>query len=80
MDHETLLVMLTRPKLTAIRDQLDSLLDEAVRHRRRVGDGVRRLVVAFASTGCSTRAKSSPVVAIGTGYAFCGRPASIEQA
>jgi DNA replication protein DnaC len=31
MDHETLLAMLTRLKLTAIRDQLDSLLDEAAR-------------------------------------------------
>jgi DNA replication protein DnaC len=29
IDHETLLSMLTRLKLTAIRDQLDSLLDEA---------------------------------------------------
>ena len=29
IDHETLLSMLTRLKLTAIRDQLDTLLDEA---------------------------------------------------
>jgi len=30
-DHEALILMLTRLKLTAIRDQLDSLLDEAAR-------------------------------------------------
>src|SRR5512132_2844722 len=32
IDHETLLSMLTRLKLTAIRDQLDTLLDEAAGH------------------------------------------------
>jgi DNA replication protein DnaC len=32
VDHETLLGMLTRLKLTAIRDQLDTLLDEAAGH------------------------------------------------
>jgi DNA replication protein DnaC len=31
VDHEALIEMLTRLKLTAIRDQLDSLLDEAAR-------------------------------------------------
>ena len=31
MDHEHLLAMLTRLKLTAIRDQLDNLLEEAAR-------------------------------------------------
>jgi DNA replication protein DnaC len=31
LDHDTLIGMLTRLKLTAIRDQLDSLLDEAAR-------------------------------------------------
>jgi hypothetical protein len=31
VDHEALLAMLTRLKLTGIRDQLDSLLDEAAR-------------------------------------------------
>ena len=31
IDHETLIAWLTRLKLTAIRDQLDSLLDEAAR-------------------------------------------------
>jgi DNA replication protein DnaC len=31
VDHETLVDMLTRLKLTAIRDQLDTLLDEAAR-------------------------------------------------
>lgn len=29
VDHDTLLGMLSRLKLTAIRDQLDTLLDEA---------------------------------------------------
>ena len=29
VDHETLAGWLTRPQLTAIRDQLDNLLDEA---------------------------------------------------
>jgi hypothetical protein len=31
VDHDHLTVMLNRLKLTAIRDQLDSLVDEAVR-------------------------------------------------
>ena len=31
VDHETLIAMLDRLKLTAIRDQLDTLLDEAAR-------------------------------------------------
>jgi hypothetical protein len=31
VDHEALVAMLTRLKLTAIRDGLDSLLDEAAR-------------------------------------------------
>jgi DNA replication protein DnaC len=31
VDHEALLAMLTRLKLTAIRDGLDTLLDEAAR-------------------------------------------------
>lgn len=31
IDHETLVAMLDRLKLTAIRDQLDTLLDEAAR-------------------------------------------------
>jgi hypothetical protein len=31
LDHDNLIGMLTRMKLTAIRDQLDSLLDEAAR-------------------------------------------------
>lgn len=31
VDHETLVAMLDRLKLTAIRDQLDTLLDEAAR-------------------------------------------------
>jgi hypothetical protein len=33
IDHETLVAMLDRLKLTAIRDQLDSLLDEAARSK-----------------------------------------------
>jgi hypothetical protein len=31
IDHDALVEMLTRLKLTAIRDQLDTLLDEAAR-------------------------------------------------
>ena len=31
IDHEALIAMLDRLKLTAIRDQLDTLLDEAAR-------------------------------------------------
>jgi IstB-like ATP binding protein len=31
VDHDTLIAMLDRLKLTAIRDQLDALLDEAAR-------------------------------------------------
>ena len=31
VDHEYLIAMLNRLKLTALRDQLDSLLDEAAR-------------------------------------------------
>ena len=31
IDHDALIEMLTRLKLTAIRDQLDNLLDEAAR-------------------------------------------------
>lgn len=33
IDHETLVAMLNRLKLTAIRDQLDTLLDEAARSK-----------------------------------------------
>jgi hypothetical protein len=33
IDHETLVTMLDRLKLTAIRDQLDGLLDEAARSK-----------------------------------------------
>ena len=34
VDHEALVTMLDRLKLTAIRDQLDTLLDEAARSER----------------------------------------------
>ena len=42
VDHDELLDMLSRLKLTAIRDQLDSLLDEAARR-----DLTLREAVAF---------------------------------
>jgi hypothetical protein len=42
VDHEALLAMLTRLKLTAIRDGLDTLLDEAARQ-----DLTLREAVAF---------------------------------
>ena len=39
-DHDALLEMLTRLKLTAIRDQLDSLLDEAARRQLTLREAV----------------------------------------
>lgn len=39
-DHDALLEMLTRLKLTAIRDQLDSLLDEATRRQLTLREAV----------------------------------------
>jgi DNA replication protein DnaC len=40
LDHDTLIGMLTRLKLTAIRDQLDSLLDEAARRELTLREAV----------------------------------------
>ncbi|WP_437360779.1 hypothetical protein [Inquilinus limosus] len=40
VDHDELLDMLTRLKLTAIRDQLDSLLDEAARRELTLREAV----------------------------------------
>jgi DNA replication protein DnaC len=40
IDHDALLEMLTRLKLTAIRDQLDSLLDEAARQEMTLREAV----------------------------------------
>jgi DNA replication protein DnaC len=40
VDHDTLIDMLTRLKLTAIRDQLDSLLDEAARRELTLREAV----------------------------------------
>ena len=40
IDHEALIEMLTRLKLTAIRDQLDSLLDEAARREMNLREAV----------------------------------------
>ena len=40
LDHDTLVAMLTRLKLTAIRDQLDSLLDEAARRELTLREAV----------------------------------------
>jgi DNA replication protein DnaC len=44
MDHEGLLRMLTRLKLTAIRDQLDNLLDEAARRELSLREALAFLV------------------------------------
>src|SRR3546814_8136150 len=40
LDHEALIGMLTRLKLTAIRDQLDNLLDEASRRELTLREAV----------------------------------------
>jgi hypothetical protein len=42
--HESLLGALTRLKLTAIRDQLDSLLDEAAKRELTLGEALAFLV------------------------------------
>jgi hypothetical protein len=39
LDHESLAGSLTRLKLTAIRDQLDSLLDEAAKRELTLREG-----------------------------------------
>jgi DNA replication protein DnaC len=44
VDHETLTLWLTRLKLTAIRDQLDSLLDEAARRELTLREALAFLV------------------------------------
>ena len=44
MDHEHLTDMLTRLKLTAIRDQFDNLLDEAARADMSLREAVTMLV------------------------------------
>ena len=44
LDHDTLLDALTRLKLTAIRDQLDNLLDEAARNELNLREGFAFLV------------------------------------
>lgn len=46
VDHEALLAMLTRLKLTAIRDQLDSLLDEASRRELSLREALAFLCAA----------------------------------
>ena len=40
MDQDPLIAMLTRLKLTAIRDQLDSLIDEAARRDLTIREAV----------------------------------------
>jgi len=42
-DHDHLAAMLTRLKLTAVRDQLDSLLDEAARRELTIREGLMLL-------------------------------------
>jgi DNA replication protein DnaC len=44
IDHETLVAMLDRLKLTAIRDQLDSLLDEAARSKMTLREALAFLI------------------------------------
>jgi DNA replication protein DnaC len=44
LDHETLLTRLTRLKLTLVRDQLDSLLDEAARRQMTLRETLAFLV------------------------------------
>ena len=44
VDHESLAGSLTRLKLTAIRDQLDSLLDEAAKRELTPGEALAFLV------------------------------------
>ena len=44
VDHETLLGWLTRLKLTAIRDQLDSLLDEAAEKKLTLREALAFLI------------------------------------
>ena len=44
IDHETLVAQLDRLKLTAIRDQLDSLLDEAARSEMTLREALAFLV------------------------------------
>jgi DNA replication protein DnaC len=44
IDHESLLTALARLKLTAIRDQLDSLLDEAARRELTLREALAFLV------------------------------------
>ena len=52
--------MLTRLKLTAVRDQLDSLLDEAAR-----GEMSLRETLALPRASARSRARSEPSSAIG---------------
>ena len=44
VDHETLLGWLTRLQLTAIRDQLDNLLDEAAQRKLTLRESLAMLV------------------------------------
>src|SRR3546814_19761520 len=44
LDHDALIAMLDRLKLTAIRDQLDSLLDEAARSEMTLREALAFLV------------------------------------
>ena len=44
LDHESLALSLTRLKLTAIRDQLDSLLDEAAKRELTLREALAFLV------------------------------------
>ena len=71
-DHDTLIAMLDRLKLTAIRDQLDALLDEAARSdmtlRESLAFFVQREIPNSAATVCAT----SPM-----GSATCEEPTHV---
>ena len=55
IDHDALVEMLTRLKLTAIRDQLDNLLDEAARGEMTL----REALEVLASNARSAKATST---------------------
>ncbi len=63
MDHDHLIAMLNRLKLTAIRDQLDSLVDEAARRALTIRQALSR----FCERGIAR--KDERRIAMGVGLA-----------
>ena len=55
VDHDTLAGWLTRLQLTAIRDQLDNLLDEAAQRKLTLRESLAMLVGCWSSSspGCT---------------------------